>query len=359
MPFLISSLRAAAQPGSNPLQLPRTLVILLQIIKELSTARMQRVRISLQSVAPEIFRLLGSIYVEKFNSWNALLEQGRTGDVSLLELLEQTLTSSKVLRRLIVAGFEHPHRDKDVQGFWELSHAQFTKLFTFLESASNMSSQVISFIGKHLVQLSKLHVEMAKTHPASFGLLPNCVPLVKSYWTIVSKLGEMYEAESNLQSSQAGTSEDSDQKVFIDKLGLKALLLIRACAKLAFYPQHTFRLQKPEEKEERNKSVELVKAQLFTQEFAVMIMELLVSKFFRLRQSDFQEWEEEPEEWEKKEDTISEAWEFSIRACSEKLFLDLIIHFKELLIPQLLNVFYSFASKWKSALYDSFPRCAN
>lgn len=154
MPFLISSLRAAAQPGANPLQLPRTLVILLQIIKELSTARMQRVRHSFQSVAPEIFRLLGSIYVEKFNGWTALLEQGRTGDASLPELLEQTLTSAKVLRRLIVAGFEHPNRDKDVQGFWELSHAQFTKLFMFLESS--LPSEVTTFVGKHLVQLSKL-----------------------------------------------------------------------------------------------------------------------------------------------------------------------------------------------------------
>lgn len=345
MPFLISSLRAAAQTGSNPLQLPRTLIILLQIIKELSTARMQRVRISLQSVTPEIFHLLGSIYIEKFNTWNGLLEQGRTGDAALLELLEQTLTSFKVLRRLIVAGFDHPNRDKDVQGFWELSITHFTKLFTYLESGSNLPPQVTRSIGKHLIQLSKLHVEMAKTHPADFGLLPNCVPLVKSYWTIVSKLGEMYEAESNLQSSDAGTSEDDETKNFIDKLGLKALLLLRACAKMAFYPINTFRLQKPEEKEERNKSVELVKSQLFTEEFVVIIMELLISKFFRLRQSDFQEWEEEPEEWEKKEDTISEAWEFSIRACSEKLFLDLIIQFKDLLIPQLLRVFYSFASE--------------
>ncbi|KAH8700376.1 putative importin 11 [Talaromyces proteolyticus] len=342
IPSLISSLRTAAQPGTNPMQLPRTLAILLQIIKELSTARMQRVRASLQSVSPEIFRLLGTIYIEKVNSWTTLLEQGSLDNEVLLGLLEQSLTSLKVLRRLIISGFEHPSRDKDVQEFWQLSNAQFTKFFTYVESGSNLSTQVVTFIGKHLLQLSKLHVEMAKSHPASFGLLSDCVPLVKSYWTIVSKLGEIYEAET--QNIDGGSSEDSEQKSIIDRLGLKALLLIRACAKMAFHPVHTFKFQKQEEKEERNRSVELVKSQLFTEDFVIMVMELLISKFFKLRRIDFQEWEEEPEEWERKEDTISEAWEFSIRPCSEKLFLDLIISFKTLLIPQLLNVFYSFAN---------------
>jgi hypothetical protein len=79
----------------------------------------------------------------------------------------------------------------------------------------------------------------------------------------------------------------------------------------------------------------------------INVMELLVTKFFKLRKGDFEEWEEEPEEWEKRGEEISEAWEFSVRTCSEKLFLDLVINFKDLLIPRLLNVFYSFASKYE------------
>ena len=93
-------------------------------------------------------------------------------------------------------------------------------------------------------------------------------------------------------------------------------------------------------------AVELVKSQLFTHDFVFSAMELLVTQFFRLTDSDFQEWEAEPEEWERKEDSATEAWEFSIRSCSERLFLDLIINFKEFLIPRLLSVFYSFASQY-------------
>lgn len=345
LPFLISALRESTQPGANPLQLPRTLTVLLQIIKELSTARIQRIRQNLLNASPEILQVLGSLYVDKVNSWGALVEQGHADEATVVALLEQSLTSIKVLRRLLIAGYEHPNRDEEVRRFWELSHMHVSKFFTLVDPGANKSAQIQKYVGKHLLQLSKLHVEMCKVHPAAFALLPNSIPLVQSYWTVVVKLGEVYEGDVSARDSHEDNGDEEDESRLIDRIGLKALLLVRACAKMAFYPAHTFKYQYPRDKEERKESIELVKSQLFTQEFVVNVMELLVSKFLRLRRADLQEWEREPEEWEKKEDQISEAWEFSIRSCSEKLFLDLITHFKSLLIPQLLNVFYSFASE--------------
>lgn len=283
--------------------------------------------------------------MDKVNSWGSLVEQGHADETAVVALLEQSLTSIKVLRRLLVAGYEHPNRDEEVRGFWELSYMHVSKFFTLVDAGANRSAQIRKYVGKHLLQLSKLHVEMCKVHPAAFALLPNSITLVQSYWTVVVKLGEIYEGDISAQDSHEDNEDVEDESRLIDRIGLKALLLLRACAKMAFYPANTFKYQYPQDKEERKQSIELVKSQLFTQEFVINVMELLVSKFLRLRRADLQEWEHEPEEWEKKEDQISEAWEFSIRSCSEKLFLDLITHFKALLIPQLLNVFYSFASE--------------
>ncbi|KAL4793623.1 armadillo-type protein [Aspergillus venezuelensis] len=334
IPTIIDLLRSSTQPTANPLQLPRTLIILLQVIKELSTARLQRTRQSLQSIVPEILHVLGSIYVDKVNAWASSLEQGNLGASGLAESMEQSLIALKVLRRLLVAGFEHPNRAKDAQEFWSLTHSQFSRLFA-LTSSSSLPEEVQKFVEKHLLQLSKLHVEMAKDHAASFALLPDSIPLVQSYWTLVVKLGENY--------SQLGADGESD-KTFMERAGLRALLLIRACSKMAFYPAQTFKYQTAQDKEEKKQAVELVKSQLFTEDFVVHAMELLVTQFFRFRQNDFQEWEADPEEWERKEEDIAEAWEFSIRSCSEKIFLDLVIHFKDLLVPRLLTVFNSFAS---------------
>ncbi|KAJ5818437.1 hypothetical protein N7474_004028 [Penicillium riverlandense] len=274
----------------------------------------------------EIFHVLGSIYVDKVNQWTAIMEQGGVGESVLIDAIEQSLVSLKVIRRLVISGYEHPSRNQEVRDFWVLTHSHFSKFLSFVG------------VEKHLLQMSKLHVEMAKTHPASFALLPDSIPLVKSYWTLVIKLGDKYDS--------LGADSESDGKSLVEKTGLRALLLIRACAKMAFNPAQTFKYQTPQDKEERKQAVELIKSQLFTQDFVVNVMELLVTKFFRFRNIDFQEWEEEPEEWEKREDEISDAWEFSIRSCSEKLFLDLVIHFRDLLIPRLLSVFYNFASEF-------------
>ncbi|RAH49114.1 putative importin 11 [Aspergillus brunneoviolaceus CBS 621.78] len=333
---IIAFLRSSTQPGANPLQLPRTLVILLQIIKELSTARLQRTRANLQSVAPEVFHLLGGIYVDKVNTWVSWLEQGGVDETALLGTMEQSLVSLKVIRRLVIAGFEHPNRDKDVREFWVLTHAHFSRFLNFVNGPAAISDPFKRAVEKHLLQLSKLHVEMAKDRPASFALLPDSIRLVQAYWTLVTQLGEHY--------SELGADGESEGKTLMEKTGLRALLLIRACSKMAFNPAQTFKYQTAEDKEEKKQSVELIKAELFTHDFVVSVMELLVTQFFRFRKNDFQEWEEDPEEWERKEEDIAEAWEFSIRSCSEKLFLDLVIHFKELLIPRLLHVFYGFAS---------------
>ncbi|KAJ5130955.1 Armadillo-like helical [Penicillium bovifimosum] len=336
IPYIISSLRYSVQPDANPLQLSRTLLILLQIIKELSTARIQRTRHNLQSVSPEIFQLLANIYLEKFNEWGKILEEGGADAGQLLETVELSLVSLKVLRRLIIAGFEHPSRSREVQDFWVLTHLHFSKFHSLVDGPMNLPEAIHKGIEKHLLQLSKLHVEMAKVHPASFALLPESIALVQSYWSLVVALGDKY--------GSLGTGDGDEGKSLTEKTGLRALLLIRACTKMAFNPAQTFKYQTPEDKEERKQSVQLVKSQLFTEEFVVHAMELLVTKFFRFRKIDFQDWEEEPEDWEKREEENTEAWEFSIRSCSEKLFLDLVIHFKDLLIPRLLTVFYTFAS---------------
>lgn len=279
--------------------------------------------------------MLGNVYVDKVNQWVAIIEQGGSAELSLLEIIEQSLVSLKVLRRLIISGFEHPGRDQEVQNFWALTCSHFLRFLALSNESSKLPADVHQAVQKHALQLSKLHVEMAKTHPASFALFPQSIDLVNSYWAALNELSTVYV---NL-----GANDESAGQSLSEKIGLRALLLIRACAKMVFSPTLTFKYQTANDKEVRNQAVERVKSQIFTESFVVNTMELVVTKFFRLRDADFQEWDAEPEEWEKKEEVSSEGWEFSIRSCAEKLFLDLVIHFKSLLIDRLLDVFHSFA----------------
>ena len=130
----------------------------------------------------------------------------------------------------------------------------------------------------------------------------------------------------------------------MEKLSLKGLLLIRACAKMVYSPSQTFKYQNAEDKIEKKDSIALMQTELLSNTLIGEVMETLVTRFFVFRPRDLREWEEEPDEWERREEGEGDVWEFSIRSCAEKLFLDLVINNKDLLTKPLLNVFYTVAS---------------
>ena len=64
---------------------------------------------------------------------------------------------------------------------------------------------------------------------------------------------------------------------------------------------------------------------------------LIITKFFTFRQIDLQAWEEDEDEWEIREEGGGDTWEFEIRPCAERLFMDLVINFQSLLIDPLVS----------------------
>ncbi|CAN9382067.1 unnamed protein product [Alternaria alternata] len=325
---LLHVLRASTDPNAYRLQLPRALLVLLYIVKELSTGRLLRTRQSLQTVAPEIFNVLGTIYVNKVQTWQAFFRDGGDDEGGALESIDNSLLAIKTMRRLIIAGYEFPGRDKDVQGFWTLTRTHFGEFLQYvIPENSPLAVEVQKKIGKHLMQLSKLHLNMATTHPADFVLLPNSIDLARDYWSLISRLGEQWGSKS-IEGAKVGTDGDEeDESPIIERLGLKGLLLIRACVKMVFYPTQTFRFKHQQEKDEKNQATHMIKTDLLTDDLVREMISALVQRFFVFRPSDLRMWEEEPDEWEKMEEGAED--------CG---------NFKNLIIQPLLQVFYTVAT---------------
>ncbi|KAF2002151.1 ARM repeat-containing protein [Amniculicola lignicola CBS 123094] len=341
---LLQVLRAATEPNAYRLHLPRALLILLQIIKELSTGRLAKTRQTLQTVTPDIFNLLGQIYVSKVQSWQRFFREGGDDEGGAIEDIDNSLLSLKLLRRLVVAGYEFPGRDTNVQQFWTLTRNHLGEFLPYVtHEDSPLAASVRKLVEKHLMQLSKFHLAMATQHPSGFVLLPNTLDLVRDYWGLIAKLGEGWGSKS-LDGAQIGTDGDADEDApILERLSLKGLLLIRACVRMVFYPAQSFKYRQPQEKEEQLQAKEMIKSSLLTDDLVREMISALVTRFFVYRPSDLRMWEEEPDEWEKMEEG-SEDWEFAIRPCAEKLFLDLAKNFKNLIIEPLLQVFYSVAT---------------
>jgi hypothetical protein len=348
---LVKILRAANQ--LNQLHLRRGMLILLQVVKELSTARLRTSQVRLQSVAPEIVFLLSEIYQEKVTKWVAFLGGSGEDEGGALDAMENSLLAIKILRRLLISGYETPSHSTDVQQLWEHSQNQFGQ---FLDMATRDPPILVSpakeLVEKHMVQFSKLHVQMATQHPASFALLPSSLDLVRAYWGLVAKYGESYGSESqdfSAKTMQKDSATERERPV-MEKLCLKGLNILRACLKMAFSPIHSFKYKTAQMKAEQNEAVIIIKTQLLTDALVGQMASVIVTKFFVFRQVDLESWEEDEDEWEMREEGGGDSWEFEIRPCSEKLFMDLVLNFKHLLVEPLLSFFSSVAGTGQSSV---------
>lgn len=343
---LIKILRTANQ--TNQMHLQRGMLILLQVVKELSTARLRTSQVRLQSVAPEIVFLLSEIYQEKVSKWVGFLGGNGDDEGGAIDAMESSLFAIKILRRLLISGYETPNHSTDVQQLWEHSQHQFGQ---FLDMATRQPPILVSptreLVEKHLVQFSKLHHQMATQHPASFALLPSSLDLARAYWGLVDKYGDTYGADSlGSQKDQLGERV----RPVMEKLCLKGLQILRACFKMAFSPIHSFKYKTAEMKAEQNNAIIIIKTQLLTDALVGQMASAIVTKFFVFRQVDLESWEEDEDEWEIREEGGGDSWEFEIRPCSEKLFMDLVLNFKNLLVQPLLSFFNSVAGTSQSSV---------
>ena len=344
------ALRDTANDDAGSIRLPRAILILLYVVKELSTARLQRSRTNLYKAAPEAFKVLASAYAHKFGRWFAALKQGDESARAVADV-EVSLLALRTLRRLSIAGYEHPSRNEEIHEFWEAIRVHFGETMALVGGRSSPRVRWLWFVEKHLIQISKIHQNMVRAHPSSFPQLPKAIEIAQSYWHLISNFGATYGA-NNLDSPDDDLADDME-KSYMETLCLKALHILKACMKMVYNPSHTFKYQHPQDRAERRESTDAIKVKLLEPEIIKEMSSTLVTRFFRYTTRDLRQWEEEPAEWEQRESGRGDAWEFSIRLAAEGLFLDLVKHNKDLLVPDLLTQFWGIA---KPACNDIFAK---
>ena len=102
-----------------------------------------------------------------------------------VESMDTSLLALRLLRRLLVVGFEHPHRDPKISELWPSLINQLGRMLKLVSNDSDLTLELQNIprrlVERHLMQIAKLHLNMARNHPTSFVLLPQSLDLVKSY----------------------------------------------------------------------------------------------------------------------------------------------------------------------------------
>ncbi|KAJ2890746.1 Armadillo-type fold protein [Zalerion maritima] len=335
---LIAMLRKTKQ--GNQSHLHGVLLILLRIVKELGSARLRKSQTALQGVAEELSYVAAEIYAEKASLWVEFLTAGRGGEDDPDMAMQNSLTALKLLRRLALHGFDYPHRNSVVQEFWSVTQNHFGQFLSFVSHNSLVPAPYQDDIGKHLLQFTKLHLEMADVHPASFAMLPNAMELCTSYWELVAKFSEVFYKSMGIRASNEASESAAKSKVegpLLERLALKGLLLLKTIVRMVFWPQQSFKFLTQQTRAERDTAIESMKRGLLKDEFVIHITNVLITNLFVFRQSDLVAWEEDPQEWELQEHSQGSAWEWEVRPAAERLFLDLLSNYKNLLVPPLLS----------------------
>ncbi|KAI1333560.1 putative importin 11 [Xylariaceae sp. FL0016] len=319
--------------------LPGGLLLLLQIVKELGSARLRKSQTALQSATPELVHILGQIYDTKSTAWIASLNSGTGNESELAHNMEISLLAFKILRRLLIVGYEFPHKDKTVREIWAFSQKHFGQFLGFIHAETPTPKHYLDTVGKHLLQFTKLHVEMAEQHSGSFASLPSSVELVRAYWDLVAKFAEIFDKSGGIRQGGAGDTKSKTEGPLIERVALKGLLLMRSCMRMVHRPRQTIRYRSKEDIIEQQQAISYIKTELFTDDVVKHMANTIITHLLIFRQSDWEAWQEEPQEWEQQEESQGNAYEWEVRPCAEKLFLDILTHHKELLLAPLLSYF--------------------
>lgn len=303
-----------ALASENSVKIYNMLLILNQIIKILASVRIGRIKPALQSKIPIITPLLIQVYIKFSNEWITDM------DLTDFSTMEIGYLSLKVLRRLIVDIYDTFHEAHEVTDFLNLSIQHFQHLV--------VNYQEHEILTKYVRCFSKIYYLLVKNNFLSFAQLSSSTEILITLWKLLQEKAEVIYNND---------SEESEENNIWEFLAIKAVLIYKNLIFLLFknYTKTITIKSRHMDKTRIEHSLTRIRTTIFTESFVKQLTDLLINYYIKLRPVDLESWVTEPEEWTN--DEVNENYEFQIRQCAENFFQDLMICFKELLVPYILN----------------------
>ncbi|XP_070791965.1 importin-11 [Pituophis catenifer annectens] len=326
----ISVLIAKVARLDCPRQWPELIPTLVEAVKIQDDLRQHRALLTFYHVTKTLaskrlaadrklfYDLASGIYSFTCSLWNhhtdTFLQQICVRDeTTMSNSLERTLLSLKVLRKLTVHGFVEPHKNIEVMGFL---HAVFVRLKQFLECSKNIETDNAcrDRLEKTIILFTKVLLDFLDQHPFSFTSL----------------------IQRSLEFSVSYVFTEAGDGVVFERFIVQCMNLIKMIVKnYAYKPSKNIEDSSPETLEAHK-----IKASFFTYPTLTEICRRLVTQYFLLTEEELTMWEEDPEGFIV-EETGGDSWKYSIRPCTEVLFIDIFHEYNQTLTPVLLEMVHS------------------
>lgn len=258
--------------------------------------------------------LTGQMYSFLIELWQSqtetFLSQGSCPEAATPSL-ERSHLALKVLRKLTVHGFKKPEESQEAMLFLQSIFDRIRVMLTFRKQHLN-NDHVRDIAEKYIVLLTKVLRDMLDDFPFSY----------------LRFIKPSLELSTYYMFTAAG-----DGLVF-ERFTVQCLNLIKA---ILLCPEYKPCKVIEDTKNPQTLEAFRIKAEFFTESVLAEICHKLVSHYFLLNAEDLEAWESDPEGF-CAEVEGGESWKYSLRPCTETLFVSLFHEYRSSLVPVLVNL---------------------
>ncbi|KAI8593553.1 armadillo-type protein [Geranomyces variabilis] len=312
----------------------RSLNTLYLVVKVLCSMMMPASRSVYQQIAPELLRYTATIFTARCNHFLQMVE--RLNDASTpanYEPAENSIrlaaVALKALRRVVVYGFKEYHQVPEVVATTDMLMQYLQKLLPLRSAVeASPSKQINKSYRTILYQIGKVYLNMQKQNIASFVQIPSGIEIVRFYWSRIEE------------------SSVPDDDVLQEKLLIQSFKLLRGLIKNPGLNAERTSVYSPAMLDATPASAHvqmetpslkrLVEQRLLTPEFVTSACQVLVGRYLVIGSEEWKLWQESPEEWFV--ELEADRWEFSLRGCAEKVFMDLMSTNRAALQPVVMSM---------------------
>ncbi|XP_038076376.1 importin-11-like [Patiria miniata] len=262
--------------------------------------------------------LTASTFAFLFELWNSHLE-GFLHHASLDDhhnmavLLELSTLALKVLRKQIIYGMTEPEKNTDAMMLIQLVFQRIRPVLE-IRGKTPPSNNLREKMEKKILLMMKMLLDIQDTFPLSYvAFIPQSLELSVSYVFTEAGKGLLFER-------------------FI----VQNMNLIKSIVKCDYY-----RVSKVIEETKEQGAIDAHKAknEFFTDSTLREMCHRLLSQYFLLTQEDLEMWENDPEGFTI--DEGGESWKFTLRPCTEVLFLAMFHAYRDVFTSVLLQMVQS------------------
>lgn len=321
---------------TNDVKIYNVLIHINQIIKILAVARIGRCRPAMQAKVPMVFHLLVRVYLNNFNQWTG---SPASLEVNSLSKLQISYLALKVLRRIVVDGYEAPQKDKTVLEFMSLVEQHFQLLLRNYETF-----KTLDIYEKFIKCYGKLFFNLINASPANFVMFPSSQNILVIFTEIlIERAPDVYHENTELQVG------------FWESVAIRGFLILKKL--ISFISKKgAISIKVRSDKAEVNAAISRISTGFLSEDLIRKLLDLLMDWYLKLRPIDLENWSMDPEEWINEQ--MASSYEFQIRSCAENFFQELINTFQPFLADYLLRKIEHDASLLTSSLEDFLKKDA-